>query len=357
MLLNSYAFLLVFLPVVVVLYWVVPRGYPRLLFLVAASLVFYGLWDWRYVPLLLATTLVDWVAGHYLSRDEAEGASRRRKLILAAAITLNLAFLGYFKYRGFFVDRSTASCACSAPSEPLPAIRHAAADRHLVLHVRRHLVHRGRVPRRDQTGEERDPLPGLGHALPVHPRRPDHPLRPRRRPARARAAALSLGAHRHRPVLPRHGLRQEDARRRHDGALRERPLLAPRATRPALRLGGGPGLHAAAVLRLLRLQRHGGGRGDHDRPPLPAELRLAVQGGQPLGLLASLAHDPLRLAARLPVHPAGRVARDDAADRAEPHDHVPARWPLARPGLDVRLLGPPVGLRTSRCTWWRRSTG
>ena len=60
MLLNSYTFLLVFLPVVVVLYWVVPRGYPRLLFLIAASLVFYGLWDWRYVPLLLATTLADW---------------------------------------------------------------------------------------------------------------------------------------------------------------------------------------------------------------------------------------------------------------------------------------------------------
>ena len=70
MLLNSYTFLLVFLPVVVVLYWVVPRGYPRLLFLIAASLVFYGLWDWRYVPLLLATTLADWVAGHFLARDE-----------------------------------------------------------------------------------------------------------------------------------------------------------------------------------------------------------------------------------------------------------------------------------------------
>ena len=55
--------------------------------------------------------------------------------------------------------------------------------------------------------------------------------------------------------------------------------------------------------------RHGGRRRAHDRPPLPAELRLAVQGGQPLGLLAPLAHDPLRLAARLPVHPARRLAR------------------------------------------------
>ncbi len=123
MLLNSYAFLLVFLPVVVVLYWVIPRGYARLLFLVAASLVFYGLWDWRYVPLLLATTLVDWVAGHYLSRDEAEGASRRRKLILAAAITLNLAFLGYFKYRGFFVDSLDGVFHLLGASGPMPATR------------------------------------------------------------------------------------------------------------------------------------------------------------------------------------------------------------------------------------------
>jgi alginate O-acetyltransferase complex protein AlgI len=122
-LLNSYAFLLVFLPVVVVLFWVIPRGYARLLFLVAASLVFYGLWDWRYVPLLLATTLVDWVAGHYLSRDEAEGASRRRKLILAAAITLNLAFLGYFKYRGFFVDSLDGVFHLLGASGPMPATR------------------------------------------------------------------------------------------------------------------------------------------------------------------------------------------------------------------------------------------
>jgi D-alanyl-lipoteichoic acid acyltransferase DltB (MBOAT superfamily) len=122
-LLNSYTFLLVFLPVVVVLYWVVPKGYPRLLFLIAASLVFYGLWDWRYIPLLLATTLVDWVAGHYLARSEAEGASRRRKLILAAAVAINLAFLGYFKYRGFFVDQLDGLFGLFAAEAPFSVVK------------------------------------------------------------------------------------------------------------------------------------------------------------------------------------------------------------------------------------------
>jgi D-alanyl-lipoteichoic acid acyltransferase DltB (MBOAT superfamily) len=124
-LLNSYAFLLIFLPVVVVLYWLLPRGYARLLFLIAASLVFYGLWDWRFVPLLLATTLVDWVAGHYLAKSEAEGegASHRRKLLLGAAVAVNLAFLGYFKYRGFFVDSLDGVLSLVGAGKPLPALR------------------------------------------------------------------------------------------------------------------------------------------------------------------------------------------------------------------------------------------
>jgi D-alanyl-lipoteichoic acid acyltransferase DltB (MBOAT superfamily) len=122
-LLNSYTFLFVFLPVVVVLYWLVPRGYPRMLFLIAASLLFYGLWDWRYVPLLLGTTLVDWVAGHYLAQSGAEGASRRRKLILAVAVAINLALLGYFKYRGFFADSLDGILSLVGAGKPLPAMR------------------------------------------------------------------------------------------------------------------------------------------------------------------------------------------------------------------------------------------
>ena len=123
MLLNSHSFLLVFLPVVVALYWLTPHGRPRLVLLVGASLFFYGLWDWRYVPLLLTTTLVDWVAGRLLAGSTAEGASRRRKLVLAAALALNLAVLGYFKYRGFFVDQLDGILHLLGMGRPLPTIR------------------------------------------------------------------------------------------------------------------------------------------------------------------------------------------------------------------------------------------
>ena len=74
-------------------------------------------------------------------------------------------------------------------------------------------------------------------------------------------------------------------------------------------LGRGARLLAAALLRLLRLLRHGRRPGVPARLPVPAELQLAVQGGEHLRLLAALAHVAVVLAARLPVHPARRIAR------------------------------------------------
>jgi alginate O-acetyltransferase complex protein AlgI len=123
MLLNSSTFLLVFLPVAVTLYWLTPRGYPRLLVLIAASLVFYGLWDWRFIPLLLASTLVDYLAGQRLASSVDEGATGRRRAILAAAVTINLALLGYFKYRGFFVDSLDGLLGLLGVDLPLPTLK------------------------------------------------------------------------------------------------------------------------------------------------------------------------------------------------------------------------------------------
>lgn len=121
MLFSSFTFLFIFLPATVVLFWLVPRGTPRLAFLVVASCVFYGLFDWRYVPLLLAATLVAWVAGVFMVRFGDD--PRRRKMVLAVAVTLNIALLSYFKYRGFFMDSMNGLLGLLGAGAPLPSLR------------------------------------------------------------------------------------------------------------------------------------------------------------------------------------------------------------------------------------------
>ncbi len=101
MLFNSLLFLGAFLPAALLVYWLVPPGRARLLVLVAASLVFYGWWDWRYVPLMLLSTGIDWVAGEALARG---GGRRARRAVLALALAVDLGLLAYFKYRGFFLE-------------------------------------------------------------------------------------------------------------------------------------------------------------------------------------------------------------------------------------------------------------
>jgi alginate O-acetyltransferase complex protein AlgI len=105
MLFNSYVFLLVFLPVVLLCWWAIRGERQRLLFLTLASYVFYGWWDWRFVPLMVASTSVDYIAGAHIA---ASAEHAKRKQWLMASLSFNLLVLGFFKYFGFFaasVDR------------------------------------------------------------------------------------------------------------------------------------------------------------------------------------------------------------------------------------------------------------
>jgi alginate O-acetyltransferase complex protein AlgI len=101
MLFNSYSFLFGFLPCVMVGWWCLARWLRlRLAFLTGASWFFYAWWDWRYLPVLILATSVDYAAGHLIARTEAEA---RRRLLLAASLTTNIGILAYFKYAGFFL--------------------------------------------------------------------------------------------------------------------------------------------------------------------------------------------------------------------------------------------------------------
>ena len=101
MLFNSFTFM-IFLPVVFLLYWFVFKRlrWQNLLILVA-SYVFYGWWDWRFLVLIVITSLSSFFSGLLISRFE--GRRRLQKAVSAANIILNLGILGTFKYFNFFV--------------------------------------------------------------------------------------------------------------------------------------------------------------------------------------------------------------------------------------------------------------
>jgi alginate O-acetyltransferase complex protein AlgI len=102
MLFNSIDFV-VFLPLVFILYWFVFNKNLRHqnALIVIASYVFYGWWDWRFLSLILFSTLVDYFVGAQLGKEENQ---RRRKILLWTSILVNLGFLGFFKYFNFFLD-------------------------------------------------------------------------------------------------------------------------------------------------------------------------------------------------------------------------------------------------------------
>lgn len=100
MLFFDYSFLFVFLPAVLAVYYAL-RGTRRNAWLFFASLCFYSVSSWVFLPVLLASTSIDFLAGRSIGR---ETRASRRKLWLLASITANLGLLGYFKYAGFFTE-------------------------------------------------------------------------------------------------------------------------------------------------------------------------------------------------------------------------------------------------------------
>ncbi len=102
MLFNSLDFA-IFLPVVFILYWFITSKNLKVqnLLIVFASYFFYGWWDWRFLSLIIFSTLVDYSVGIALSKQNNEA---KRRMLLWTSILVNLGFLGFFKYYNFFLD-------------------------------------------------------------------------------------------------------------------------------------------------------------------------------------------------------------------------------------------------------------
>jgi D-alanyl-lipoteichoic acid acyltransferase DltB (MBOAT superfamily) len=99
LLFNSAQFA-IFLPVVWLLYWRL-RPRPQLVLLLVASYIFYGAWDYRFLALLIFSTVVDYTVGRGLARTDDE---RQRRLLLTLSLGTQLAILGFFKYFDFFIE-------------------------------------------------------------------------------------------------------------------------------------------------------------------------------------------------------------------------------------------------------------
>lgn len=98
---TSITFLL-FFSAVFVLYWLSGKKNLRLqnFILLAASYVFYGFWDWRFLILLAGSSAM----AYYMGPKIKESEGRKRKIYLNSGIILALGTLFYFKYFGFFID-------------------------------------------------------------------------------------------------------------------------------------------------------------------------------------------------------------------------------------------------------------
>ena len=107
MLFNSFEYL-IFLPIVFLIYWFVfdyalskckHQLLLQNLFVVVASYIFYGWWDWRFLILIAITTILSFLSGIGIERAPTQ---RSKKAVMIANIIVNLGILGVYKYYDFF---------------------------------------------------------------------------------------------------------------------------------------------------------------------------------------------------------------------------------------------------------------
>ena len=317
MVFSSNVFLFLFLPVFLGLYYLSGERYRNLLLLIA-SYLFYAWWRVDFLLLFAGVTVFNYWIGLRIGAAGVRTRAAQRWLILG--VVVDLCVLGYFKYANFGVD-SLNEIITSFGMQPF-VLTHILLPIGISFYTFESIsyiidVYRGDTPathnlidfaafvaifphliagpvlrfRTWSTSSTTAPTPSTSS--------------PKAAPASCRAS--SEGVHRRHPGRPR------------------RPLLRPAEPDHRRRLARRPGLHRAALLRLLRLQRHGHRPRPDDGLPLHGELQPALHQPVDHRVLAALAHQPVDLAARLPLHQPGRQPRQHLPDLPQPvPDHASA---------------------------------
>ncbi len=107
MVFSSYEFVFAFLPIVLVGYFCAHKSMiVQNIILVAASLFFYAYFNISYLPIMLASIVVNYVIGYFLGKvPDKKGLSR---LLCTVGVLFNIGLLGYFKYYDFFIENINA---------------------------------------------------------------------------------------------------------------------------------------------------------------------------------------------------------------------------------------------------------
>ncbi len=119
MVFSSLLFLFRFLPLVLVLYYILPRRLRNVV-LFLFSLFFYAWGEPKYVFLMLFSITVDYIAGLHISKWKSRGDMGRAKRWLLLSVVYNLCVLGFFKYADFIIGSLNAAAGLHIPLPGIP---------------------------------------------------------------------------------------------------------------------------------------------------------------------------------------------------------------------------------------------
>jgi D-alanyl-lipoteichoic acid acyltransferase DltB (MBOAT superfamily) len=107
----------IFMATVFTLYYLSPSIAVQNLVILVASYVFYGFWDWRFIPLLFGISIANYIAAILIAQTSSSAGKR---LYLWAAISISLAALAFFKYFNFFVSSAASGASLLGLQMSLP---------------------------------------------------------------------------------------------------------------------------------------------------------------------------------------------------------------------------------------------
>ena len=114
MLFSSTTFLYVFLPIVLVVYFIAPKKLKNAVLLLA-SLFFYYFGERTYIAIMLISSITDWIWSLLIEHFRAKGKEKVNKWFLVGSLAVNLGLLGFFKYADFFITNINAVFGLAIP--------------------------------------------------------------------------------------------------------------------------------------------------------------------------------------------------------------------------------------------------